>query len=140
MELTKKYRNIKFQFELNPEGNILNQIINSEESVSKMMKAHFERAILSYELPKLPKDLKHSNLKIGFIHEFPPLPHLLYIPLEQKNVLVESSKESEKEMTVFEKRFVKINERLQRKIKLKQALKLYHYQLKKRIEKQIHVF
>ena len=43
-------------------------------------------------------------------------------------------------MNAFDEASAKINQRLQRKIKVKQTLKLYHYQLKKRIEEKIHVF
>ena len=43
-------------------------------------------------------------------------------------------------MTPFEEASAKISRRLQRKIKLKQTLELYHFELRKRIEDKIRVF
>ena len=43
-------------------------------------------------------------------------------------------------MTPFEEASAKISRRLQRKIKLKQTLELYHFELRKQIEDKIRVF
>ncbi|MFL2748617.1 MAG: hypothetical protein ACJ0DI_03870 [bacterium] len=56
------------------DGTIIKHSTRSEGSVSMMMKEHVERAILSYELPKLPEHFKHSILSVGFFHDFPPMP------------------------------------------------------------------
>ena len=131
---------VTVQLELKREGKIANSFIHSVGSVSSLMRNHFERAVLSYELPKLPDNFKHSNLRVGFFHEFPPLPHLLFIQKGQKRIPGNASVEAGKKMNAFDEASAKINQRLQRKIKVKQTLKLYHYQLKKRIEEKIHVF
>ena len=105
-----------------------------------MMKEHVERAVFSYELPKLPEHFKHSILSVGFFHDFPPMPHLLLLQKGQEASPKKNSIESGKSMSPFEEASAKISRRLQRKIKLKQTLELYHFELRKRIEDKIRVF
>ena len=105
-----------------------------------MMKEDVERAVLSYELPKLPEHFKHSILSVGFFHDFPPMSHLLFLQKDQEASPKKNSIEPGKSMTPFEEASAKISRRLQRKIKLKQSLELYHFELRKRIEDKIRVF
>ncbi|MFL2773196.1 MAG: hypothetical protein ACJ0DH_06440 [bacterium] len=128
------------QLQLTKDGTIIKYSTRSEGSVSMMMKEHVERAVLSYELPKLPEHFKHSILSVGFFHDFPPMPHLLFLQKDQEASLKKTSIELGKTMTPFEEASAKISRRLQRKIKLKQTLELYHFELRKRIEDKIRVF
>ena len=105
-----------------------------------MMKEHVERAVFSYELPKLPEHFKHSILSVGFFHDFPPMPHLLFLQKGPEASPKKTAIEPGKTMTPFEEASAKISRRLQRKIKLKQTLELYHFELRKRIEDKIRVF
>ena len=128
------------QLQLRKDGTIIKHFTRSEGSVSMMMKEHVERAVLSYELPKLPEHFKHSILSVGFFHDFPPMPHLLFLQKGQEASPKKNSIEPGKSMTPFEEASAKISRRLQRKIKLKQTLELYHFELRKRIEDKIRVF
>ena len=128
------------QLQLTKDGTIIKHSTRSEGSVSMMMKEHVERAVLSYELPKLPEHFKHSILSVGFFHDFPPMPHLLFLQKGQEASPKKTSIEPGKTMTPFEEASAKISRRLQRKIKLKQTLELYHFELRKRIEDKIRVF
>ena len=128
------------QLQLRKDGTIIKHSTRSEGSVSMMMKEHVERAVLSYELPKLPEHFKHSILSVGFFHDFPPMPHLLFLQKGQEASPKKTSIEPGKTMTPFEEASAKISRRLQRKIKLKQTLELYHFELRKRIEDKIRVF
>ena len=128
------------QLQLRKDGTIIKHSTRSEGSVSMMMKEHVERAFLSYELPKLPEHFKHSILSVGFFHDFPPMPHLLFLQKGQEASPKKTSIEPGKTMTPFEEASAKISRRLQRKIKLKQTLELYHFELRKRIEDKIRVF
>ena len=128
------------QLQVRKDGTIIKHSIRSEGSVSMMMKEHVERAVFSYELPKLPEHFKHSILSVGFFHDFPPMPHLLFLQKGQEASPKKTSIEPGKTMTPFEEASAKISRRLQRKIKLKQTLELYHFELRKRIEDKIRVF
>ena len=128
------------QLQLRKDGTIIKHFTRSEGSVSMMMKEHVERAVFSYELPKLPEHFKHSILSVGFFHDFPPMPHLLFLQKDQEASPKKTSIEPGKTMTPFEEASAKISRRLQRKIKLKQTLELYHFELRKRIEDKIRVF
>ena len=128
------------QLQLTKDGTIIKHSTRSEGSVSMMMKEHVERAVFSYELPKLPEHFKHSILSVGFFHDFPPMPHLLFLQKGQEASPKKTSIEPGKTMTPFEEASAKISRRLQRKIKLKQTLELYHFELRKRIEDKIRVF
>ena len=128
------------QLQLTKDGTIIKHSTRSEGSVSMMMKEHVERAVLSYELPKLPEHFKHSILSVGFFHDFPPMPHLLFLQKGQEASPKKTAIEPGKTMTPFEEASAKISRRLQRKIKLKQTLELYHFELRKRIEDKIRVF
>ena len=128
------------QLQLRKDGTIIKHSTRSEGSVSMMMKEHVERAVLSYELPKLPEHFKHSILSVGFFHDFPPMPHLLFLQKDQEASPKKTSIEPGKTLTPFEEASAKISRRLQRKIKLKQTLELYHFELRKRIEDKIRVF
>ena len=128
------------QLQLTKDGTIIKHSTRSEGSVSMMMKEHVERAVFSYELPKLPEHFKHSILSVGFFHDFPPMPHLLFLQKGQEASPKKNSIEPGKTMTPFEEASAKISRRLQRKIKLKQTLELYHFELRKRIEDKIRVF
>ena len=128
------------QLQLRKDGTIIKHSTRSEGSVSMMMKEHVERAVFSYELPKLPEHFKHSILSVGFFHDFPPMPHLLFLQRGQEASPKKTSIEPGKTMTPFEEASAKISRRLQRKIKLKQTLELYHFELRKRIEDKIRVF
>ena len=128
------------QLQLTKDGTIIKHSTRSKGSVSMTMKEHVERAILSYELPKLPEHFKHSILSVGFFHDFPPMPHLLFLQKGQEASPKKTSIEPGKTMTPFEEASAKISRRLQRKIKLKQTLELYHFELRKRIEDKIRVF
>ena len=128
------------QLQLTKDGTIIKHSTRSEGSVSMMMKEHVERAVFSYELPKLPEHFKHSILSVGFFHDFPPMPHLLFLQKDQEASPKKTSIEPGKTMTPFEEASAKISRRLQRKIKLKQTLELYHFELRKRIEDKIRVF
>ena len=128
------------QLQLTKDGTIIKHSTRSEGSVSMMMKENVERAIFSYELPKLPEHFKHSILSVGFFHDFPPMPHLLFLQKGQEASPKKTSIEPGKTMTPFEEASAKISRRLQRKIKLKQTLELYHFELRKRIEDKIRVF
>ena len=128
------------QLQLTKDGTIIKHSTRSEGSVSMMMKEHVERAVLSYELPKLPEHFKHSILSVGFFHDFPPMPHLLFLQKDQEASPKKTAIEPGKTMTPFEEASAKISRRLQRKIKLKQTLELYHFELRKRIEDKIRVF
>ena len=128
------------QLQLTKDGTIIKHFIRSEGSVSMMMKEHVERAVFSYELPKLPEHFKHSILSVGFFHDFPPMPHLLFLQKGQEASPKKTSIEPGKTMSPFEEASAKISRRLQRKIKLKQTLELYHFELRKRIEDKIRVF
>ncbi|MGA0320747.1 MAG: hypothetical protein ACO3N5_14675 [bacterium] len=128
------------QLQLRKDGTIIKHSTRSEGSVSMMMKEHVERAVFSYELPKLPEHFKHSILSVGFFHDFPPMPHLLFLQKDQEASPKKTSIEPGKTMTPFEEASAKISRRLQRKIKLKQTLELYHFELRKRIEDKIRVF
>ncbi len=128
------------QLQLTKDGTIIKHSTRSEGSVSMMMKEHVERAVFSYELPKLPEHFKHSILSVGFFHDFPPMPHLLFLQKDQEASPKKISIEPGKTMTPFEEASAKISRRLQRKIKLKQTLELYHFELRKRIEDKIRVF
>ena len=128
------------QLQLRKDGTIIKHSTRSEGSVSMMMKEHVERAVLSYELPKLPEHFKHSILSVGFFHDFPPMPHLLFLQKGQEASPKKTAIEPGKTMTPFEEASAKISRRLQRKIKLKQTLELYHFELRKRIEDKIRVF
>ena len=128
------------QLQLTKDGTIIKHSTRSEGSVSMMMKEHVERAVLSYELPKLPEHFKHSILSVGFFHDFPPMPHLLFLQKGQEASPKKTSIKPGKTMTPFEEASAKISRRLQRKIKLKQTLELYHFELRKRIEDKIRVF
>ena len=128
------------QLQLRKDGTIIKHSTRSEGSVSMMMKEHVERAVFSYELPKLPEHFKHSILSVGFFHDFPPMPHLLFLQKDQEASPKKTSIELGKTMTPFEEASAKISRRLQRKIKLKQTLELYHFELRKRIEDKIRVF
>jgi len=128
------------QLQLTKDGTIIKHSTRSEGSVSMMMKEHVERAVFSYELPKLPEHFKHSILSVGFFHDFPPMPHLLFLQKDQEASPKKTAIEPGKTMTPFEEASAKISRRLQRKIKLKQTLELYHFELRKRIEDKIRVF
>ena len=128
------------QLQLRKDGTIIKHSTRSEGSVSMMMKEHVERAVFSYELPKLPEHFKHSILRVGFFHDFPPMPHLLFLQKGQEASPKKTSIKPGKTMTPFEEASAKISRRLQRKIKLKQTLELYHFELRKRIEDKIRVF
>ena len=128
------------QLQLRKDGTIIKHFTRSEGSVSMMMKEHVERAVFSYELPKLPEHFKHSILSVGFFHDFPPMPHLLFLQKDQEASPKINSIEPGKSMSPFEEASAKISRRLQRKIKLKQTLELYHFELRKRIEDKIRVF
>ena len=128
------------QLQVTKDGTIIKHYIRSEGSVSMMMKEHVERAVFSYELPKLPEHFKHSILSVGFFHDFPPMPHLLFLQKGQEASPKKTAIESGKTMSPFEEASAKISRRLQRKIKLKQTLELYHFELRKRIEDKIRVF
>ena len=128
------------QLQLTKDGTIIKHSTRSEGSVSMMMKEHVERAVFSYELPKLPEHFKHSILSVGIFHDFPPMPHLLFLQKGQEASPKKTSIEPGKTMTPFEEASAKISRRLQRKIKLKQTLELYHFELRKRIEDKIRVF
>ncbi|MEK9982457.1 MAG: hypothetical protein VW993_12045 [Deltaproteobacteria bacterium] len=128
------------QLQLRKDGTIIKHSTRSEGSVSMMMKEHVERAVFSYELPKLPEHFKHSILSVGFFHDFPPMPHLLFLQKGQEASPKKTAIEPGKTMTPFEEASAKISRRLQRKIKLKQTLELYHFELRKRIEDKIRVF
>ena len=128
------------QLQLTKDGTIIKHSTRSEGSVSMMMKEHVERAVFSYELPKLPEHFKHSILSVGIFHDFPPMPHLLFLQKDQEASPKKTSIEPGKSMTPFEEASAKISRRLQRKIKLKQTLELYHFELRKRIEDKIRVF
>ena len=128
------------QLQLRKDGTIIKHSTRSEGSVSMMMKEHVERAVLSYELPKLPEHFKHSILSVGFFHDFPPMPHLLFLQKDQEASPEKKSIDPGKTLTPFEEASAKISRRLQRKIKLKQTLELYHFELRKRIEDKIRVF
>ena len=128
------------QLQLRKDGTIIKHSTRSEGSVSMMMKEHVERAVFSYELPKLPEHFKHSILSVGFFHDFPPMPHLLFLQKDQEASPKKTAIEPGKTMTPFEEASAKISRRLQRKIKLKQTLELYHFELRKRIEDKIRVF
>ena len=128
------------QLQLRKDGTIIKHSTRSEGSVSMMMKEHVERAVFSYELPKLPEHFKHSILSVGFFHDFPPMPHLLFLQKGQEASPKKTSIKPGKTMTPFEEASAKISRRLQRKIKLKQTLELYHFELRKRIEDKIRVF
>ena len=128
------------QLQLRKDGTIIKHSTRSEGSVSMMMKEHVERAVFSYELPKLPEHFKHSILSVGFFHDFPPMPHLLFLQKGQEASPKKTSIEPGKTLTPFEEASAKISRRLQRKIKLKQTLELYHFELRKRIEDKIRVF
>ena len=128
------------QLQLRKDGTIIKHSTRSEGSVSMMMKEHVERAVFSYELPKLPEHFKHSILSVGFFHDFPPMPHLLFLQKGQEASPKKNSIEPGKTLTPFEEASAKISRRLQRKIKLKQTLELYHFELRKRIEDKIRVF
>ena len=128
------------QLQLTKDGKIIKHSTRSEGSVSMMMKEHVERAVFSYELPKLPEHFKHSILSVGFFHDFPPMPHLLFLQKDQEASPKKTAIEPGKTMTPFEEASAKISRRLQRKIKLKQTLELYHFELRKRIEDKIRVF
>ncbi len=128
------------QLQLRKDGTIIKHSTRSEGSVSMMMKEHVERAVFSAELPKLPEHFKHSILSVGFFHDFPPMPHLLFLQRGQEASPKKTSIEPGKTMTPFEEASAKISRRLQRKIKLKQTLELYHFELRKRIEDKIRVF
>ena len=128
------------QLQLTKDGTIIKHSTRSEGSVSMMMKEHVERAVFSYELPKLPEHFKHSILSVGFFHDFPPMPHLLFLQKGQEASPKKTAIEPGKTMTPFEEASAKISRRLQRKIKLKQTLELYHFELRKRIEDKIRVF
>ena len=128
------------QLQLTKDGTIIKHSTRSEGSVSMMMKEHVERAVFSYELPKLPEHFKHSILSVGFFHDFPPMPHLLFLQKDQEASPEKKSIDPEKTLTPFEEASAKISRRLQRKIKLKQTLELYHFELRKRIEDKIRVF
>ena len=128
------------QLQVTKDGIIIKHFTRSEGSVSMMMKEHVERAVLSYELPKLPEHFKHSILSVGFFHDFPPMPHLLFLQKGQEASPKKTSIEPGKTMSPFEEASAKISRRLQRKIKLKQTLELYHFELRKRIEDKIRVF
>ena len=128
------------QLQLTKDGTIIKHSTRSEGSVSMMMKEHVERAVFSYELPKLPEHFKHSILSVGFFHDFPPMPHLLFLQKGQEASPKKNSIEPGKTLTPFEEASAKISRRLQRKIKLKQTLELYHFELRKRIEDKIRVF
>ena len=128
------------QLQLTKDGTIIKHSTRSEGSVSMMMKEHVERAVFSYELPKLPEHFKHSILSVGFFHDFPPMPHLLFLQKGQEASPKKTSIEPGKTLTPFEEASAKISRRLQRKIKLKQTLELYHFELRKRIEDKIRVF
>ena len=128
------------QLQLRKDGTIIKHSTRSEGSVSMMMKEHVERAVFSYELPKLPEHFKHSILSVGFFHDFPPMPHLLFLQKDQEASPKKTSIEPGKTLTPFEEASAKISRRLQRKIKLKQTLELYHFELRKRIEDKIRVF
>ena len=128
------------QLQVTKDGTIIKHSTRSEGSVSMMMKEHVERAVFSYELPKLPEHFKHSILSVGFFHDFPPMPHLLFLQKGQEASPKKTSIEPGKTMTPFEEASAKISRRLQRKIKLKQTLELYHFELRKRIEDKIRVF
>ena len=128
------------QLQLTKDGTIIKHSTRSEGSVSMMMKEHVERAVLSYELPKLPEHFKHSILSVGFFHDFPPMPHLLFLQKDQEASSKKTSIEPGKTLSPFEEASAKISRRLQRKIKLKQTLELYHFELRKRIEDKIRVF
>ena len=128
------------QLQLRKDGTIIKHSTRSEGSVSMMMKEHVERAVFSYELPKLPEHFKHSILSVGFFHDFPPMPNLLFLQRGQEASPKKTSIEPGKTMTPFEEASAKISRRLQRKIKLKQTLELYHFELRKRIEDKIRVF
>ncbi len=131
---------ITLQLQLRKDGTIIKHSTRSEGSVSMMMKEHVERAVLSYELPKLPEHFKHTMLSVGFFHDFPPMPHLLFLQRGEEASPKKTSIEPGKSMTPFEEASAKISRRLQRKIKLKQTLELYHFELRKRIEDKIRVF
>ncbi|MEK9858009.1 MAG: hypothetical protein VW809_07755 [Deltaproteobacteria bacterium] len=128
------------QLQLRKDGTIIKHSTRSEGSVSMMMKEHVERAVFSYELPKLPEHFKHSILSVGFFHDFPPMPHLLFLQKGQEASPKKTVIEPEKTLSPFEEASAKISRRLQRKIKLKQTLELYHFELRKRIEDKIRVF
>ena len=128
------------QLQLRKDGTIIKHSTRSEGSVSMMMKEHVERAVFSYELPKLPEHFKHTILSVGFFHDFPPMPHLLFLQKDQEASPKKTAIEPGKTMTPFEEASAKISRRLQRKIKLKQTLELYHFKLRKRIEDKIRVF
>ena len=128
------------QLQVTKNGTIIKHSTRSEGSVSMMMKEHVERAVFSYELPKLPEHFKHSILSVGFFHDFPPMPHLLFLQKGQEPSPKKKSIEPGKTMSPFEEASAKISRRLQRKIKLKQTLELYHFELRKRIEDKIRVF
>ena len=128
------------QLQLTKDGTIIKHSTRSEGSVSMMMKEHVERAVFSYELPKLPEHFKHSILSVGFFHDFPPMPHLLFLQKGQEASPKKTAIEPGKTLTPFEEASAKISRRLQRKIKLKQTLELYHFELRKRIEDKIRVF
>ena len=131
---------VTLQLQLRKDGTIIKHSTRSEGSVSMMMKEHVERAVFSYELPKLPEHFKHSILSVGFFHDFPPMPHLLFLQRGEEASPKKTSIEPGKSMTPFEEASAKISRRLQRKIKLKQTLELYHFELRKRIEDKIRVF
>lgn len=128
------------QLQLTKDGTIIKHSTRSEGSVSMMMKEHVERAVFSYELPKLPEHFKHSILNVGIFHDFPPMPHLLFLQKGQEASPNKNSIEPGKTLTPYEEASAKISRRLQRKIKLKQTLELYHFELRKRIEDKIRVF
>ena len=128
------------QLQLTKDGTIIKHSTRSEGSVSMMMKEHVERAVFSYELPKLPEHFKHSILRVGFFHDFPPMPHLLFLQKGEETSPKKTVIEPGKTLSPFEEASAKISRRLQRKIKLKQTLELYHFELRKRIEDKIRVF
>ena len=128
------------QLQLTKDGTIIKHSTRSEGSVSMMMKEHVERAVFSYELPKLPEHFKHSILSVGIFHDFPPMPHLLFLQKGQEASPKKTAIEPGKTLSPFEEASAKISRRLQRKIKLKQTLELYHFELRKRIEDKIRVF
>ena len=131
---------VTLQLQVTKDGTIIKHSTRSDGSVSIMMKQHVERAVFSYELPKLPEHFKHSILSVGFFHDFPPMPHLLFLQKGQEASPKKTSIEPGKTLTPFEEASAKISRRLQRKIKLKQTLELYHFELRKRIEDKIRVF
>ena len=128
------------QLQVRKDGTIIKHSTRSEGSVSMMMKEHVERAVFSYELPKLPEHFKHSILSVGFFHDFPPMSHLLFLQKDQEASPEKKSIDPGKTLTPFEEASAKISRSLQRKIKLKQTLELYHFELRKRIEDKIRVF